>query len=407
LFPAAAGLAWAGFSDDVRVCQNEVLPGLPHKGTVYSAKTAGDQYCLAIAYWIGPLGRNNYDESAKWLRKAADQNHPAAQATLGHFYKTGHGVKQDFGDAARWWKKAADNGNTDAMVGLATLYESGQGVKQDQREAVAWYRKAAERGDANAQNSLQRLENPSAPAHAQPGQDLFEEGKKLYLAKDYKAAFAKFQKAADKGNALGQLQIGYQYENGEGVQENAAQAVKWYAKAASQGQPIAQKNLGQMYENGEGVAENWVEAAKWYRKSAEQNYSQGQAALGRAYQFGIGVPQNRSEAIAWYKRAAALGDSKSEYFANQLRSPSNFIGFRNDEEHNLVIGGKLRFALAFQEPVGRLFRNSSERQAYITNVRKDVDQSEAETFWNILNSEYQTCRRSGGSNCHPPGPRPR
>jgi TPR repeat protein len=55
------------------------------------------------------------------------------------------------------------------------------------------------------------------------------------------------------------------YENGVGVPENDADAVKWYRLAAKQGRARAQNNLGVMYENGEGVSENNAEAIKWFR----------------------------------------------------------------------------------------------------------------------------------------------
>ena len=65
------------------------------------------------------------------------------------------------------------------------------------------------------------------------------------------------------------------YDNGEGVPENDAEAVKWYRKAADQGYAKAQSNLGVMYDNGEGVPENDAEAVKWYRKAADQGYADG------------------------------------------------------------------------------------------------------------------------------------
>ena len=39
---------------------------------------------------------------------------------------------------------------------------------------------------------------------------------------------------------------------------------------ANQGAAYAQYNLGVMYDNGMGVPENDAEAVKWYRKAADQ-----------------------------------------------------------------------------------------------------------------------------------------
>ena len=73
----------------------------------------------------------------------------------------------------------------------------------------------------------------------------------------------------------------------------------------------------------------------------------------------------------WFEKATTAGHSQAAYFARHLKG-NNFIGFRNDVEHQLVIANKLRFALTFQEPVGLLFRNASERNAYLQNLRGEV-----------------------------------
>ncbi len=60
------------------------------------------------------------------------------------------------------------------------------------------------------------------------------------------------------------------YDNGEGVPQDYAEAVKWYRLAAEQGDASAQYNLGIMYINGKGVPQDYAEAVKWYRLAAEQ-----------------------------------------------------------------------------------------------------------------------------------------
>ncbi len=60
------------------------------------------------------------------------------------------------------------------------------------------------------------------------------------------------------------------YHTGQGVQQDYAEAAKWYRKAAVQGVAAAQYNLGLMYTNGHGVTQDYAEAVKWYRKAAAQ-----------------------------------------------------------------------------------------------------------------------------------------
>jgi len=60
------------------------------------------------------------------------------------------------------------------------------------------------------------------------------------------------------------------YEDGHGVPENDATAVKWYTKAAEQGDAAAQNNLGVMYEDGHGVPQDNVMAYMWWNLAAAQ-----------------------------------------------------------------------------------------------------------------------------------------
>ena len=85
---------------------------------------------------------------------------------------------------------------------------------------------------------------------------------------------------ASLGNADAQTKLGYAYSNGRGVEQDYAEAVKWYRLAAEQGDATAQYNLGFAYYNGRGVEQDYVEAFKWYRLAAEQGNADAQYNLG-------------------------------------------------------------------------------------------------------------------------------
>lgn len=342
------------------------------------------------------------------LARQGTPGSPEAEFCLGFAYAAGQTLSRDLPKAVWHFRNAAqkDYAPAEAMMGLH--YQQGLGVEPEPDQAIAWYRKAAAHGHEGAKQNLQQIEANARNKKAEPplpGQKLFDECKRLYKAGDKAGAVKPCMAAAQAGNHWAQLQIGYQYEFAEGLPENFVESVKWYTKSANQGNSVAQRNLGQMYEDGAGVREDWVTAAQWYRKSADQGYAKGQASLGRCYEFGIGVPQSRGQAIAWFNKAAANGDDKAAYFAKHL-SGNNFIGFRTEAEHAMVINGKLRFALALQEPVGMRFHNSGERNAYLMDLRQQVDRAEAGVWWNIKSMEYDSCMRSGGRSCQNPGPRP-
>jgi TPR repeat protein len=342
------------------------------------------------------------------LARQSAPGSPEAEFCLAFGYAAGQMLSRDLPKAVAHFRNAAQKSYAPAEAMMGLHYQQGLGVEPDLDQAIAWYRKAAAHGHEGAKQNLQQIEANARNKKTEPplpGQKLFDECKRLYKAGDKVGAVKPCMAAAQAGNHWAQLQIGYQYEYAEGLPKNFVEAAKWYAKSANQGNSVAQRNLGQMYEDGAGVREDWVKAAQWFRKSADQDYANGQESLGRCYEFGIGVPQSRGQAIAWFNKAAANGNGKAAYFAKHL-SGNNFIGFRNEDEHAMVINGKLRFALAFQEPVGMTFHNSGERNAYIMDLRHQVDFSEATVWWNIKSSEYEACVRSGGRNCQNPGPKP-
>ena len=60
------------------------------------------------------------------------------------------------------------------------------------------------------------------------------------------------------------------YDNGQGVVQDYAEAVKWYRLAAAQGLANAQANLSFKYHNGQGVVQDYVRAHMWWNLSAAQ-----------------------------------------------------------------------------------------------------------------------------------------
>lgn len=117
---------------------------------------------------------------------------------------------------------------------------------------------------------------------------------------------------AEKGDAQAQYDIGLSYYKGNGVEQNYAEAIKWYRKAAKQGYVHAQVDLGFAFESGNGVKQNYEEAVKWYRKAVEQGDSYAQYNLGVCYENGKGLKKDMSEAVHLYQLAANQGDPDAQ-----------------------------------------------------------------------------------------------
>jgi tetratricopeptide (TPR) repeat protein len=100
------------------------------------------------------------------------------------------------------------------------------------------------------------------------------------------------------------------YNTGHGVQQDFAEAARWYRKAAEQGYAPSQTNLGNCYYYGLGVLQDYAEAMKWFRKAAEQDFPAAQTSLGWMYAYGRGVQADDAAAVKWYRRAADRGDAR-------------------------------------------------------------------------------------------------
>lgn len=114
---------------------------------------------------------------------------------------------------------------------------------------------------------------------------------------------------AEKGDANMQGSLGALYATGQGVTQNAQEALKWFHLSAAQNNPGGQLNLGVSYLNGSGVIQNYQEALKWFNLSAEQGTYMAQSYLGNMYGFGLGTPQDYSKALMWYLIAQANGST--------------------------------------------------------------------------------------------------
>ena len=80
---------------------------------------------------------------------------------------------------------------------------------------------------------------------------------------DYSTALKLYRQLADQGVAVAQNNLGFMYENGNGVPMDFAEAASWYGRSAAQGDNHAQWRLCQMYSEGKGVPRDYIRAYKW------------------------------------------------------------------------------------------------------------------------------------------------
>lgn len=112
---------------------------------------------------------------------------------------------------------------------------------------------------------------------------------KAYLKGDYGKSAKELESLANLGDARAQYNLGLLYDQGLGVPQSDALALRWYTQAAERGEPRAQYNLGIMYMNGQGTAPDPVQAYYWFSLAVAQGESKAPAA--RDYVMGQMSPE--------------------------------------------------------------------------------------------------------------------
>ena len=168
--------------------------------------------------------------------------------------------------------------------------------RNDKEKAFKWFEKAARKGYAKAQLEL----------------GYYYKGDGGVLA-EWNKAVSWFEKAAGQGNVNALSETGWCYMFGQGTNVDKTKAFEYWQKAAEQGYANAQYNLGVCYQLGECVEKDMQKAVELYTKAAEQGYAVAQFNLGLSYRLGEGVEQDMQKAVEWYRKAAEQGDADAQF----------------------------------------------------------------------------------------------
>jgi len=197
-------------------------------------------------------------------------------------------------------EREAQKGNPEALYYLARRYAQGwNGCPKDKKKSDELYQKGTQSADVG---------NPFAQCCRAV---CYLKG--IGVDQDAAEAVKWFRKAADQGNAAGQCALGICYAQGEGVPQDDAEAVKWFRFAAVQGEAEAQCFFGTRSTYHPGLRDGESEVLNWYRKSAEQGFAPGQYLLGTYYGSGQGIVESRGEAMKWYRKAAEQGFAEAQF----------------------------------------------------------------------------------------------
>jgi TPR repeat protein len=249
------------------------------------------QYQLAQMCEQGLGGTIDRPQAEYWYEKAAASHDVRAQLRLGQLFEAERPQ-----EALELYRQAAGQGSSEANFALGRIYAEGEVVDQDFDKALDFLLRAAAQGEVNALPLLAQLVDREA----------------LHMTSEW------YQRAAEEGHEQAQYVIGNRLATGQGVPQNAPEALFWYMLAAEKGLPEAQHAVAEAYLAQPPSPENLDQAVLWLRKAAKQAFAKSQSLLGSLYAKGEGVPKDNRQAASWWLKAAEQGDVDAQFNLGQL-----------------------------------------------------------------------------------------
>ena len=143
---------------------------------------------------------------------------------------------------------------------------------------------------------------------------------------DRLVAHTRLKKAAEKGNAEAQFELGRIYGNGDGVPQDYQAAIGWLEKAATQNHAKAQESLGSIYANGVGVKQDFPTARSWYLQAARNGLGSAQYLVATMYRFGLFESEvDMDQAVDWYHRAANQNVAAAQLALGKLAMRGKYV----------------------------------------------------------------------------------
>ena len=268
------------------------------------------QQAQRALFALGDDGLRNVTEAVEAFNLSATQGHAGSQFMMGFLYTIGLGVPPSEMLAVLYYTFSAMGGNAEAALALSYRYTYGYGVPRSCAEARRHYRAAADRvalhyrkqAVAPAVTKI-RLSDPTALRTKQKEEDLLQY----------------YQYNADRGDSPSQMVLGYAFMWGiRGVEQDAAQARKYFEMAVDKGDPSAYGALGTIYSQGinsptNPIARNYTKAHEYFSRGEELKHPVSYNGMGYLAMRGGGTRRNYTKAVEHFTKAAALKNPEALY----------------------------------------------------------------------------------------------
>jgi TPR repeat protein len=244
----------------------------------------------AESFGSGRGGGKEFMRAVTLARQGCQANLTDSCVTLGELFQRGEMIAPDPASAVRIYQDACTQGNVHGCAGLAVLYDPAEGEPGDDVKAQTFARKACDLGALDSCDRLARLEEKMG---------------------DYSRSIPIFKKLCDGGFLGGCVELGWRYEEGNGVKRDLVEAARLMRKACDGGESGGCTDLGDFYRKGQYAPKDVVRAAELYRKACDQEWENGCSSLGEMYESGEGVERDPLKAVELYRGSCQETGGKS------------------------------------------------------------------------------------------------
>lgn len=119
--------------------------------------------------------------------------------------------------------------------------------------------------------------------------------------------------SAMQGFDVAMYRLGKLYLQGEVVEKNVGEALRWFWKADAKDNPYAQYQLGKIYLKGEDVSANYATAQRMFEKSVRQGNAYAMYSLAKMHLQGTAKYSDIYYAVRLLTEAAKRGNQWAEY----------------------------------------------------------------------------------------------
>ena len=231
-------------------------------------REAADQGHTKAEFEIGMMyykpGDQDNQTAQSLLLKAADKGHANAQYFLAAIYNQ----NQQYDDAAKWLDMAFQNNHEEALEMLVELYMAGKLGNPDSKRVFKWLEQASVKGLRDAQYKL----GEEYLGHAE-------------ITNNKRKAFAWIEKSARNGFTQAKYKLATLYQKGIGARKQYTKSARWFRDAAEDGHKDAQYDLAELYLKGLGLPRSKTKAKQWLEKAADQGHLKAKIKLGSLTRF--------------------------------------------------------------------------------------------------------------------------